>query len=336
MRLLTPPGRGGIAVVAAFGQTERAALLACLRTRAGGAVAAAAGAPPRLCVVAPQGVAIDEGLLVDRGEAGLELHLHGSPAIVAALAAVGPWVREAVDPATMLLRQALSPGQLELALEQQRHDFVAHLAALAALPGAARTSALAATRARTRIALAHALPLRLVLVGRQNAGKSTLMNRLLFQERVLTGPLPGLTRDPVREITVLDGYPYQLVDTAGEGGATTRLDQCAIDLARRERTGADRLLVVDASAGPTTVDRALVDDRTFVLASKCDLPVAPWPDDLRCDLRVSCASAEDAPALRIRVGQALRHWRQLPPAGPVGGPAALDAVAAQRLADLGP
>lgn len=335
MRLLTPPGRGGIAVVAAVTPAERIALLRCLRTRGGEPVQPSAGGTPRLCVVAPQGEAIDEALLVDRGDAGLELHLHGSPAIVGALLAGWPRAAEPVDPAMALLCRALSPGQLELAIEQVRHDFAAWLTHLAGLPLADRAGALAATRERTRIARAHTQPLRLVLVGRQNAGKSTLMNRLLFQERVLTGPLPGLTRDPVRELTVLDGYPYELVDTAGEGEAATALDRRAIDLSRRERVGASRLLVIDASVGPTPADRALVDDRTFVLANKCDLAAAAWPADFRCDLRVSCERAEAAAALRLCLGQALRVWRGLPPAGPVGGPAALDTASAQRLADLG-
>jgi GTP-binding protein len=59
-------------------------------------------------------------------------------------------------------------------------------------------------------------PLRLVILGRPNAGKSTLVNRLLGEERMLTGPEPGITRDAVTlPITDRDGHNYQLVDTAG-------------------------------------------------------------------------------------------------------------------------
>jgi GTP-binding protein len=63
---------------------------------------------------------------------------------------------------------------------------------------------------------ATARPLKLAIVGRPNAGKSTLLNRLLGEERMLTGPEPGLTRDAV---SVLlrdgDGTVIELVDTAG-------------------------------------------------------------------------------------------------------------------------
>src|SRR6202789_4234073 len=59
-------------------------------------------------------------------------------------------------------------------------------------------------------------PLKLAIVGRPNAGKSTLLNRLLGEERMITGPEPGLTRDAVAVLLHdADGTPIELVDTAG-------------------------------------------------------------------------------------------------------------------------
>jgi GTP-binding protein len=59
-------------------------------------------------------------------------------------------------------------------------------------------------------------PLKLAIVGRPNAGKSTLLNRLLGEERMLTGPEPGLTRDAVSVLLHdADGTAIELVDTAG-------------------------------------------------------------------------------------------------------------------------
>ena len=59
-------------------------------------------------------------------------------------------------------------------------------------------------------------PLKLAIVGRPNAGKSTLLNRLIGQERMITGPEPGLTRDSIAVIlTEKDGRQVELVDTAG-------------------------------------------------------------------------------------------------------------------------
>jgi GTP-binding protein len=60
-----------------------------------------------------------------------------------------------------------------------------------------------------------ARPLKLAIVGRPNAGKSTLLNRLVGEERMITGPEPGLTRDAVATILRDAGGPIELVDTAG-------------------------------------------------------------------------------------------------------------------------
>ncbi len=59
-------------------------------------------------------------------------------------------------------------------------------------------------------------PLKLAIVGRPNAGKSTLINRLIGEDRMLTGPEPGLTRDAITvTLADRDGRPVELVDTAG-------------------------------------------------------------------------------------------------------------------------
>ena len=58
-------------------------------------------------------------------------------------------------------------------------------------------------------------PLKLAIVGRPNAGKSTLLNRLLGEERMITGPEPGLTRDAVAVQLHDEAGPIELVDTAG-------------------------------------------------------------------------------------------------------------------------
>ena len=58
-------------------------------------------------------------------------------------------------------------------------------------------------------------PLRLAIVGRPNVGKSSLVNRLLGQERMITGPEPGLTRDSIAARWTFEGRQIELVDTAG-------------------------------------------------------------------------------------------------------------------------
>jgi GTP-binding protein len=60
-----------------------------------------------------------------------------------------------------------------------------------------------------------ARPIKLAIVGRPNVGKSTLVNRLLGEERLLTGPEPGITRDAIAVTWAWRGRPFLLVDTAG-------------------------------------------------------------------------------------------------------------------------
>lgn len=330
MRLLTPYGTGGIAVLA-IDAAERATVLACLRSKSGSPVVLCAGAPPRRCDLVLDGEVVDDVLAVDRAE-GLELHLHGSPGVLERVArSLGPFQVAPGSPAEQLLRDARSEAQLDLALEQMGYDFDAALVAAARLPSPMRQERLQQLLARSQVARALAEPYRVVLAGRQNAGKSTLFNRLLFVERALTGPMPGLTRDPLREVTTLAGYPYELIDTAGEGVAVDAIDALAQQRGRVERSTADVILVVDGSVGPTAEDLAILSLRPMVIATKADLAQAPWPAAMPLGLRVSCADPSASVGIRTAVGEALRCRRGLPPAGAVGGPAALDEAQWLRL-----
>lgn len=334
MRWLTPPGPAAIAV-ARFDGEERAVVSRALRARDGRPVRLEPSGPPRLALLRVGAVDLDEVLAVDRGAAGLELHVHGSPVVRDALtAAFGADSSPSPSPAERLLRDALSRGQLQLAIEQRAVDFDRFLAELSKLPLAARAASVAAALSRSRVARALAEPFRVALVGRQNAGKSTLMNRLLFRERVLAGPLPGLTRDPIHEIVELDGYPYEVIDTAGEGPADSELDRAAIARSRRVRESAAVLLVVDRSDNVGELERTLARTALLVLATKADLPAAPWPVELPCHVQVAALAPESAVMVRRMVGEALRQRRGLPAAGPVWGPAALDAAQQAALQGL--
>ncbi len=333
MRLMTAPGTGGVAVVATRDAAECRRLLGMLRDIRGNRPRAVPGAPPRLVRLLLDGVAVDECLLVVRQSGAVELHLHGSRGVLDALGSAFVVEPEDAAPAERLLREAMGEGVLQLAVEQLQARFVDFLATLRSLPPAERAAAGAAALARSRVAMAMAGPLRVCLVGRQNAGKSTLFNLLLLQERALAGPLPGLTRDAVSAVTSLDGYPFELVDTPGEGPAVG-IDALAQQRGRALRDGSVLVLVVDGSAPPEPVDHALAADCALVVATRADLPPAPWPAALRIDLRVHGLDPVRAPAVRAAIGARLRALRGLPDAGPVGGPAALDAVQLQQLRDV--
>jgi GTP-binding protein len=67
----------------------------------------------------------------------------------------------------------------------------------------------------TRRAITQARPLRIAVIGRPNAGKSTLINRILGEERLLTGPEAGITRDAIAVPVTWNGTPMRIFDTAG-------------------------------------------------------------------------------------------------------------------------
>lgn len=121
---------------------------------------------------------------------------------------------------------------------------------------------------------------RIAIVGRPNVGKSTLLNRLVGEERVIVSDRPGTTRDPIDVEVVLEGRRYLLVDTAGirrRPQITEDADFYAVLRAREAVAQADvAVLLLDATEGATHQDqriaREVVDAGTglVVLVNKWD------------------------------------------------------------------
>ena len=119
----------------------------------------------------------------------------------------------------------------------------------------------------------------LALVGRPNAGKSSLFNKLLERERAIVTATPGTTRDTVTERIAIGGIPVELVDTAGlRADSEARDDAERLGMIRSREAVAEAamvLLVVDANAGIGAEDRAIVDacaGRLLIVAlNKADL-----------------------------------------------------------------
>jgi len=90
--------------------------------------------------------------------------------------------------------------------------------------------------------------LTLVIAGRPNAGKSSLLNRLAGYDAAIVTPVPGTTRDVLRERIEIDGLPVHVLDTAGLRESPDEVEAEGIRRAHRELARADRVLfVVDAS-----------------------------------------------------------------------------------------
>lgn len=87
--------------------------------------------------------------------------------------------------------------------------------------------------------------LRVVLAGEPNVGKSSLMNRLLGDDRVIVSDTPGTTRDVVVEQTAFNGIPVTLTDTAGLRETTDAIESAGVQRAQREIDMADVVLLVE-------------------------------------------------------------------------------------------
>ena len=115
----------------------------------------------------------------------------------------------------------------------------------------------------------------IVIAGRVNAGKSSLFNALIGQERAIVTDVPGTTRDLLTETIDLDGLAITLVDTAGERETLDEVEREGVSRAVRARDVADlMLIVIDSGEELTEGDRRLLESSAgtprLVVASKAD------------------------------------------------------------------
>jgi GTP-binding protein len=130
----------------------------------------------------------------------------------------------------------------------------------------------------------------IAVVGRPNAGKSSLVNRLLKEERMIVSEVPGTTRDAVDSLLRWHRRDFRIVDTAGirRPGRVARsgqVESLSVLVARRAIENADVVvLVVDASAGATDQDAAIAGEAekagrgVIIVANKWDLMKDRGPD----------------------------------------------------------
>ena len=186
------------------------------------------------------------------------------------------------------------------------------------------TARLTEILASSQIGLHLTQPRKVVLAGRPNVGKSTLINALLGFERAIVFDQPGTTRDVITGMTAFDGWPFQLADTAGLRNTDDELEQAGIQRARRTVESADLVcLLLDTSCPPTPEDQELLaefsrsetDDRpaTIIVAHKADLP-DQWPISIPDEaVRVSSATGVGIEKLISTIVEILIP--KMPPAG---------------------
>jgi tRNA modification GTPase len=116
-----------------------------------------------------------------------------------------------------------------------------------------------------------------VIVGRVNAGKSSLLNRLVNEERALVTPIPGTTRDIIESTVHIEGIPLRLMDTAGFRKGRGRIENLGIRMTEQKLAEADLVLAVIDQSRPLSRDdldllARTAEKKSLIILNKSDLP----------------------------------------------------------------
>lgn len=156
-----------------------------------------------------------------------------------------------------------------------------------------------------------------VIIGEPNAGKSSLLNRLIGRDRALVSPEPGTTRDFIEERIILGPHCLRLIDTAGLNPTPAALEKLGMDKTLERAAEADLFLwVLDATrpapALPADITARLTPANTLVLLNKTDLPATsflPLPATLPA-LRISALTGDGIKALTEHITRRADAFRQ--------------------------
>lgn len=141
---------------------------------------------------------------------------------------------------------------------------------------------------------------RLVLCGAPNAGKSSLLNRLLGFERAIVSDTPGTTRDTIEELASLHGIPFRITDTAGLRETEDLVEREGVERAQRAVAGADVVVrVIDISSS----DFPQPQEGEIIALNKSDMPCEA-PQISGQAFRISCVTGDGLDEL---VNAIVRH-----------------------------
>lgn len=124
----------------------------------------------------------------------------------------------------------------------------------------------------------------IVLLGPPNAGKSSLLNKLVQQDRAIVSDIPGTTRDTIEVPLVMDGIPVRWIDTAGLRNSEDPIERMGIERSELAAQEADLIFYLLPSDEEITddllkdIDEFRIHAPLHVLRSKSDLIDKPWPD----------------------------------------------------------
>jgi len=133
--------------------------------------------------------------------------------------------------------------------------------------------------------------IKLAIVGRPNVGKSSLLNRLLGEERAIVSPVAGTTRDSVDTLLKTDEQTFRIIDTAGirrKGKTTAMAEKLSVMMARKSLERADvAIVLLDAEEGLTALDAAIAG---YAVEAGCSIILAVNKWDLLTDKDTSAGA----------------------------------------------
>jgi len=156
-----------------------------------------------------------------------------------------------------------------------------------------------------------------LIAGKPNVGKSSLLNTLLKEKRAIVTSIPGTTRDLIEEIVNINGLPVRLLDTAGIRISEDLIEREGVKLALERIPAADLILYVLDSSRPFDCDDRLVaesicDRKALIVLNKSDLPaLLELPVDLLSlpSVSVSTSSGEGIDELKRVISESFLHGK---------------------------
>ena len=149
-----------------------------------------------------------------------------------------------------------------------------------------------ASASADRMSALPARELRLAIVGRPNVGKSSLLNRLMGEERAIVSPVAGTTRDSIDTLLETPEQTFRLIDTAGirrKGKTTAMAEKLSVIMARKSLERADvAIVVLDAEDGVAALDAAIAG---YAVESGCSIILALNKWDALEDKKTGTAAA---------------------------------------------
>lgn len=341
MAVLSPPGRAAIATIALLGRDAWTVVRACFRPAT---PAALPELPPSdrfwYGRIGDEAHGFDEVVVAVKQVEPLpciEIHCHGGPQVVALLrdllgqhgvcecswqVAFEKTLPSLQASAAIALANVQTLRTAAILLDQYHGAFSQAVAQIVTDLRGGRPSPLPSLPPGERGKLDQLVrqtplgrhlttPWRVVVAGAPNVGKSSLVNALAGFERSIVSPIPGTTRDLVTTAIAIEGWPIELVDTAGWRSEAEPLEQQGILRAQLAAGEADLCLwLIDASAPPDEAQIVPVGFQRVI--NKIDLPPA-WDIAQAHGMRVSARTGQGLDELCSLISRSL--VAEPPPAG---------------------